>query len=105
MSTWFTKNLGDAMLADEALDHIKNLFLFALEKTDKNNDTAIFTRHESEGRLHCEVIAYFSPSTAIIASAVDATPCSRPSPDGLGLLIGSTQAWSILFPEAYPLSY
>ena len=103
MTDWYSKNLGDPLLADKALDHIKQLFLLALDKSVKNNDMAIFIRHESEGRLHCEVIAYFSPATATVASTVNAVPCNKPSPKDLGLLTGSKQAWSILFPEANSL--
>jgi hypothetical protein len=97
MSDWFTKNLGDAMLAGEALDHVKALFLSAYEKASSPNDMAMFVRHESEGRLHCEVIVYFSPSTSMVAKAVDAIPCNRPSVDSLGLLVGPEEAWPVLF--------
>ena len=61
---------------------------------------AVFTRNESEGRLHCEVIAYFSPSAAEVAKAFDAEPCEKPSRGELGLLAGDKQAWSVLFPES-----
>ena len=99
MSTWFTRNLGDAMLAGEAQEHIKTLF--TLEETRSNNsrEMAIFVRHESEGRLHCEVRVYFSPATVDVANAVDAVACKKPVPMNMGLLAGSEDAWSILFPE------
>ncbi len=60
---------------------------------------AVLTRPESEGRLHCEVIAYFSPAAADIAKAFDAEPCEKPARAGLGLLIGDESSWSVLFPE------
>ena len=63
-------------------------------------DMAVFTRSESEGRLHCEVIAYFSPAAVDIAKAFDAQPCAKPVRAGLGLLAGNAQAWSLLFPES-----
>ena len=96
---WFTKNLGDAMFANNALEHIKTLFVSEYEKTSHPKDMAIFIRHESEGRLHCEVKLYFSPASKTVAAAVDATSCARPSPDDLGLLLGADDAWSSLFPE------
>ena len=99
MSVWFTRNLGDAMLAQEPLDRIHDLFLPAYEQADGSKEMAVFIRHESEGRLHCEVKVYFSPASVAVARAVDAEPCARPSPDGLGLLVGSEDSWSALFPE------
>ena len=99
MGVWFTKNLGDATLAWEPLDRIRELFLSAYEKADGSKEMAVFIRHESEGRLHCEVKAYFSPASGVVARAVDAEPCARPSPDGLSLLAGSEDSWSALFPR------
>lgn len=98
MSVWFTKNLGDAMLAGESLEQIKMFFLSTYERAEEANEMALFFRHESEGHLHCEVKIYFTPASAFVAEAVDATPCNKPSPDGLDLLAGSEAAWSALFP-------
>ncbi len=99
MSVWFTKNLGDAMLAGAVLDQIHERFLAAYGVADSGTETAVFIRHESEGRLHCEVKAYFSPAADVVARAVEAEPCNRPAPDGLSLLVGSEDSWSTLFPE------
>ncbi len=33
MNNWFVKNLGDAMLATESLDHLKTLFLSEYQRT------------------------------------------------------------------------
>ena len=98
MGVWFTKNLGDAMMASEGLDRIESLFR-ASYRTGSPQDAGIFTRHESEGRLHCEVRAYFSPATATLAKGLGATPCEKPSPNGLGLLVGDEACWPSLFPE------
>lgn len=97
MSTWFTANLGDAMWAEESLDQIKALFLSASEDANRPQEMAVFVRHESEGRLHCEVRAYFSPAAVAVAKAVGATPCPKPFPDGLGLLAGMKESWTLLF--------
>lgn len=67
MIAWFTKNCGDAMLAGEELEKIKAIFMSVYGKTDIPKEAAVFIRHESEGRLHCEVHAYFSPDAAIVA--------------------------------------
>jgi hypothetical protein len=98
MNTWFTSNLGDPMLAGESLDHIKSLFLSQCDNAKSTNEMAIFFRHESTGSVHCEVKVYFSPATVVVAEAVDAIPCKKPSSNGLGLLAGSEASWSILFP-------
>lgn len=102
MDVWFTKNLGDAMLAQEPLDRIHELFLPAYEQANGSKEMAVFIRHESEGRLHCEVKAYFSPASAVVARAVGAEPCQKPTPDGLSLLVGSEDSWSILRASSAP---
>ena len=99
MSFWFTINLGDAMLAEEPLSRIKELFLAEYVQSNSPKEMAVFIRHESEGRLHCEVKVYFSPASALVAKAVDAVACNKPSPADLGLLAGSEDSWSILFPK------
>jgi hypothetical protein len=98
MSTWFTSHLGDAMLVGESLDQIEAFFSAECKKAGDSGEMAVFIRHESEGRLHCEVKVYFSPATAIVAEAVCAVPCKKPSPVDLGLLCGSEESWSVLFP-------
>ncbi len=99
MRVWFSKNYGDGVLAGEPLGHLEELFLSVYAKAGSPREMAAFIRHESEGRLHCEVKVYFSPAAAAVAGEVDAEPCARPSPDGLGLLVGSEDAWLALFPE------
>ena len=99
MRTWFFKNLGDAMLAGDQQDRIKQLLLSAYSEGDSPREMAAFIRYESEGRLHCEVKIYFSPMSIAVAREVDAVPCEKPSPDGLSILAGSQDSWVILFPE------
>jgi hypothetical protein len=86
--SWYSKNLGDAMLAGESLDRIRAQFLSAYRKAGKPGQMAVFVRHQSEGSLHCEVRIYFTPASVVVAKAVGATPCAPPSPDDLGLLAG-----------------
>ena len=88
MGSWFSKNLGDAMLAGEALARIERLFKVTYAKAGKPKGMALYTRHESEGHLHCEVIIYLSPASADVAREIDADRCERPSSHGLGLLAG-----------------
>jgi hypothetical protein len=98
MSSWFCLNLGDAMLADEALGRIQDLFRSSYAKAGAPSGMALFLRHESEGRLHCEVKLYFSPMSDAVARSVRAKPCKQPSRDGLSLLAGSEDAWLLFFP-------
>jgi hypothetical protein len=96
MAGWYAKNLGDALLAYEPQGRIEALFAAAYEQAGCPTDMALFIRHESEGRLHCEVKLYFSPAAAPLAKALNAVPCGRPSADSLGLLAGAEQCWRLL---------
>ena len=99
MKPWYTKDLGDGMMASVPEGQIQEAFLRLFESAGGPRDMAVFTRGESEGRLHCEVVAYFSPAAEQIAKAFDARPCARPSRAGLGLLAGDEEAWSVLFSD------
>lgn len=96
---WFSKNLGDAMLAGEAIDSVEARFQAAYAQAGYPNEMAVFMRHESEGRLHCEVMTYFSPAAVDVAREVGAGPCTKPSPIGLSLLGGAEEAGRALFVE------
>ena len=99
MDRWFSKNLGDAMLAYLALENIKDRCESAYQKANCPDEMAVFFRHESEGRLQCEVKIYFSPAIGGMAQSFGAIPCDRPTRYGLSLLVGSPAAWSTFFPE------
>lgn len=96
---WFRKNLGDAMLAYVELDRVETICLTAYEQAHCPDEMAVFLRHESAGRLQCEVIVYLSPAMAHIAGELEATPCVQPMKYSLSLLVGAPIAWSLLFPE------
>ncbi len=95
MSTWMRCNLGDATLAAEKLELVKAL-VGAEPSAEAGAVAAAFFRHESEGRLHCEVWVYFTPGAAAVARTVGAGPCPPPAADGLSLLAGAPEAWTIL---------
>ena len=99
MRDWFHRNLGDAMVAFEPLARIEALYRAAHDAGRSPDDVAVFIRFESEGRLHCEVEAYFSPAAAAIAREMEASPCERPATGGLSLHVGATDAWTTLFPR------
>jgi hypothetical protein len=100
MSSWYSVSLGDGMLAPMTTSQIEEAFLPLFTTAGRPPEMAVFTRPESEGRLHCEVITYFSPAARDVAVAFDAEPCAKPARTGLGLLAGDERAWSVLFPEA-----
>ena len=79
---------------------IEEIFQASFTAAGKPPDMAVFVRSESEGRLHCEVIAYFSPAAADVAKAFDAQPCPKPLRAGLGLLAGDEGSWSALFRDS-----
>lgn len=97
--TWFKKNLGDAMLAGISLDELEESFQLEFIKANSPIDMALFARHESEGRLHCEVVVYFSPASYLIAKQIGATSCCIPTPHDLSLKIGNERSWSVLFTD------
>ena len=98
-NTWYSVSLGDGMWAPTLSAQIEEAFLRLFDEAGKPVNMAVFTRSESEGRLHCEVIAYISPATRKVAEAFGAEPCEKPSRNELGLLAGSPNSWAFFFPE------
>ncbi|OIQ77547.1 hypothetical protein GALL_407630 [mine drainage metagenome] len=99
MHTWFSKQLGDGILAYEAKDQVQGLFPALFAVAGRPADMAVFTRHELEGCLQCEVVAYFSPAAEAIARQLNAQACEKPSRAELDLLVGEPACWAILFSE------
>jgi hypothetical protein len=100
MNNWYSLSLGDGMMAPTPASEIEAAFLQAFAAAGQPPEMAVFSRPESEGRLHCEVVAYFSPAAAAVAEAFDAEPCAKPVRTGLGLLAGDERSWPVLFPES-----
>ena len=94
---WYLLNIGDAMLAGDALEQVEDAFRLVHEKAGHDQQMALFIRHESDGGLHCQVKVYFSPACASVAKAVGASPCAKPSTHSLGLLAGSDKSRLVLF--------
>jgi hypothetical protein len=95
---WYSMTLGDGLWAPILSAQIEETFLSLFDEAGKPVDMAIFTRNESEGRLHCEVIACFSPTAQNIARIFDAEPCKKPLRDELGFLAGDPHCWALFFP-------
>ena len=84
------------MWAEVPSEEIKQFFQSLFESARKPAEMAVFTRRE-EGRLHCEVVAYFSPAAEDVAKAFEAKSCAKPPREGLELLAGDENCWLILF--------
>jgi hypothetical protein len=99
MENWYFVSLGDGMTSGAVSAEIEEAFAPLFAAARRPPAMAVFTRPESEHRLHCEVIAYFSPAAEPVAKTFDAEPCEQPAQAGLGLLAGDPGCWSVLFPE------
>ncbi len=99
MKTWYSISLGDGVMAGTPAAEIEEAFMQKFTAAGEPPEMAVFTRPESEGRLYCEVMAYFSPAAGELAMAFDAEPCEKPARAGLGLLAGDPGCWSLFFSE------
>lgn len=99
MKSWYSVSLGDGVMAGTPAVDVETLFQQKFAAAGAPSDMAVFIRPESEGRLYCEIIAYFSPAAEEVARAFDAHPCEKPVRTGLGLLAGDPVCWSVLFPD------
>lgn len=102
MDHWYFMSLGDGVTAGGPSSEIEERFRTLFAAAGNPPDMAVFTRPESEDRLYCEVLAYFSPAAAELATVFGARPCAKPARAGLHLLAGDERSWSVLFPESGP---
>ena len=98
MDTWYSHPLGDGIMAFEPKETLREQFLAQFEAAGRPVAMAVFTRHELEGHLQCEAVAYFSPAASSLALAVGARACERPTVHELDLLAGDPTCWAALFP-------
>ncbi len=99
MDYWYSVSLGDGITSVTPSDEVAQSFRAFSSAAGSPANMAVFTRLDSEDRLHCELIAYFSPAAHQVAEAFGAQPCAKPVRSGLKLLAGDPQCWSILFRE------
>jgi hypothetical protein len=102
MTSWYYKPLGDGITAGAMTDQIREEFLTSYTAAGYPEDMAVFTRSDSEDRLHCEIFVYFSPAAAAVAKVFDAQPCEIPLRGGLDLLAGNAKCWQTLFSATWP---
>lgn len=96
---WYSKPLGNGMWVDIPSEEIKQGLQPLFESEGRPVEMTVFTRHEA-GSLHCEWVAYFSPTPADVTKAAEASPCAWTLREGLKLLAGSNECWSVLFGNA-----
>lgn len=97
MKQWFSKDLGDGMMAYLPLEEILAEFTPRFEAAGRPDDMALFKRHELGSELFCNATAYLSPAAAEIAHACLATPCVPPPADDITLVAGNETCWTQLF--------
>ncbi|WP_374972580.1 hypothetical protein [Spongiibacter marinus] len=95
---WHCLNLGDALLAEP--QHTALVTDFQRRYSASATPRVLITRHESEGRLHCEVLVYFSPGCEALVAAWQARPCRAPGGSGLSYSTGAGSEWQRAFPLA-----
>lgn len=86
---WHVINLGDAMVAASDLADLRDRFDRTCRGYGCPSGMALYVQHVSDGRLHCEVLVYFTPAAFTVAREFGAKPCAPPVMDSLGLLSGT----------------
>jgi len=87
MTTWFRKELGDAVMAAPALETLKEQHA-AMYGNAATDAPQVYVRYDASGGLHCEVTVYFSPDAESLAKLFHAEPCAAPSMIGTSLITG-----------------
>ncbi len=77
MSSWYRLSLGDPLLADALREEIA--------QAAKAAALAVYSRHEGEGQLHCELVLYFPEQSYALAKTYNAMPGGDPGA-GLSLM-------------------
>lgn len=82
---WYAMSAGDANLAEDEVDRIRDTFLQHYAAGIPPG-AALLSRIESAGDIHCKLIVYFTPRAESVAVALGALPCPKPSGRGLRIV-------------------
>ena len=95
--SWYSKELGNGMVAQEPTNNIMEAFLPVFAAKGSPVEMAVFSHYDR----HADVVTvYFSPAAKELAERFSATSCEKPTfRDGTGLLVGDQSAIQVLFPE------
>lgn len=88
VSSWFKVDLGDAMLAVEALSDLKVRLSDIYIAAGRPGTMLALYRHESEG-LHCSIVVYLTDELQRAAVLEDAPRCSIPPLSDSAFLAGN----------------
>jgi hypothetical protein len=90
--TWHAINCGDPTLCDPVVQKVLQTYERVSSTDHLPPGAAIYSRHESRGDLHCELILYFTSEAAVVAQELGAIACNEPAPQGLSLLVNGTSS-------------
>jgi hypothetical protein len=96
MDTWYCKVLGHGAAAFAPSARIQAMFSPLYAASGQPSSMAVFARHDRKAN---RVTAFFSPRATELAALFGASPCEKPSSDGIGLLVGNARSWEIFFPD------
>lgn len=92
---WYSLALGDGVDALAPTHKIQDAYMAWALTTKLPGDCAVFSFYDLRANV---VTTYFSPSAAPLAVAFGAKPCASPeNREGFGMLVGSADAWELLF--------
>lgn len=86
MGQWYAINLGDPLWAETRLTEIKRHYAELFPPDSGLPAPDIYWRHESEGRVQCELVLYLSPASEDLARLIGAKSCPAPEGNDLSLL-------------------
>lgn len=87
--SWYRLDLGTADLAGAGCDAVRTAVDAAWHALGRPPACRVFTRHESEGWLHCHLMVYFSPGATALARGLGARACADPGAWDLTPLAGA----------------
>lgn len=93
MHQWHSLQLGDGILATVPLAQIKEAVEVAFAAAGRPRGMGVFTCHDADGHVHCEVTAFFSPGASEVARQFSARPCVQPAAASVSLLAGDVNCW------------
>lgn len=88
MTSWFSVNLGDALLSQSMLDDLQYRLSTLYERASRPENMTALYRHESKG-VHCHLIVYLTEEFQDIATLDNAVRCNAPSPSDISCLAGN----------------
>ena len=95
MASWYSKRMGGGVAAFGATNKVTEAFTALARNHSVSADAAIFSRYDVATNA---VTIYFSPSADVMATALGASPCSKPTPDpALVLVVGDFSSWAVHF--------